>query len=155
MDYYSFIVVIHIIAASAFVMTLIIMQLVVSNVMKRIPDSQGKQEGVNFIQKRWIPIVEIIIVIVGISALGIAIINYEMILNNKLFIIKIIFGIIALSSAYINHFYLKYAKKRLLLSGENKPKLIKITKIMPILNKVALIGASITALFGWYLNHIS
>ncbi len=154
MDYYGWIVFVHAVSVAAFVMTMIIMQLVVANVMKRIPDSPGKKDGISFIQKRWLPVVDTIIIIVGISALGLAIVNYEMIIGSAIFITKIIIGIIALGAAYCNHFYFRYAKRKLAASGKNPDRLKKISRIMPVFDKVALIGGVVTALIGWYINHV-
>ena len=155
MEYYRWIVFIHIIAASAFVMTVIIMQLVVANVMKRIPDSSGKQDGARFIQKKWLPVVDIIIILVGIAGLGLVALNYNMILSRPLFLVKIVIGAITLSAAYINHFYLRSLKKRLASSGKESERLKRVGRIVLILNKVILIGAPVTALLGWYANHVA
>lgn len=154
MVYYGWIVFFHVVSASAFVMTMIIMQLIVANVMKRIPDSPGKKDGINFIQKRWHPIVDIIIIVVGLTGLGIAILNFGMIIGHPLFVLKVSLGVLALSSAYCNHFYLRFVKRKLIVSGEETEKLHKIKKIMPVLDKVALICGVITAFLGWYINHV-
>tara|TARA_B100000315_G_scaffold43957_2_gene38928 strand:- start:1199 stop:1663 length:465 start_codon:yes stop_codon:yes gene_type:complete len=154
MDYYGWIVFAHAITAAAFVMTMIIMQLVVANVMKRIPDSSGKKEGVSFIQKRWLPIVDAIIIVLGLTAIGIASLNFDMIISSSIFLTKIIIGIVALGAAYCNHFYLRYVKRELAASGRDPDRLKKIGRIMPVLDKVALIGGVITAVIGWYINHV-
>ncbi len=154
MDYYGWIVFAHAVSAAAFVMTMLIMQLVVANVMKRIPDSPGKKEGVSFIQKRWHPVVDAIIILVGLSAIGIALLNFNMIISSSIFMIKIIIGIIALGAAYCNHFYLRYKKRKLAASGRNPERLKKIGRLMPVLDKVALIAGVVTALIGWYINHV-
>ena len=154
MDYYGWIVFAHAVSAAAFVMTMIIMQLVVANVMNRIPDSPGKKDGISFIQKRWHPVVDAIIIIVGLTAIGIAILNFGMIISNPIFIVKIVIGIIALGAAYSNHFYLRYMKRELAASGRDPERLKKISRLMPVLDKVALIGGVVTALIGWYINHV-
>jgi len=154
MDYYGWIVFVHAVSAAAFVMTMIIMQLVVANVMKRIPDSSGKKEGVKFIQKSWHPIVDAIVILVGLSAIGIALLNFDMIISNSVFLTKIIIGIVALGAAFCNHFYLRYVKRELAASGRNPERLKKIGRIMSVLDKVALIGGVVAALIGWYINHV-
>lgn len=154
MDYYGWIVFAHAASAAAFVMTMIIMQLVVANVMKRIPDSPGKKDAVSFIQKRWHPIVDAIIVILGLTAMGIAVLNSGMVISSSIFLTKIIIGIVALGAAYCNHFYFRYAKRKLAASGKNPDRLKMISRIMPVLDKVALIGGAITALIGLYINHV-
>ena len=154
MDYYGWIVFVHAITAPAFVMTMIIMQLVVSNIMKRIPDSPGKKDGTNFIQKRWHPVVDTIIIVLGISAIGIALLNFDMIISSSTFLVKVIIGTTALGAAYSNHFYFRYAKRKLAKSGRNPERLKKIGRITPVFDKVALIGGAVTALIGWYINHV-
>ena len=154
MDYYGWIVFVHAITAPAFVMTMIIMQLVVSNIMKRIPDSPGKKDGINFIQKRWHPVVDTIIIVLGISAIGIALLNFDMIISSSTFLVKVIIGTTALGAAYSNHFYFRYAKRKLVKSGRNPERLKKIGRITPVFDKVALIGGAVTALIGWYINHV-
>ena len=135
-------------------MTMVIMQLVVSNIMKRIPDSPGKKDGVNFIQKRWHPVVDTIIIVLGLSAIGIALLNYSMIISSPIFLVKVTIGTIALGAAYSNHFYFRYAKRKLARSGKNPERLKKMGKITPVFDKVALIGGAVTALIGWYINHV-
>ncbi|MDH4129027.1 MAG: hypothetical protein OEV44_09755 [Spirochaetota bacterium] len=154
-NYYKYFVLVHIITASAFVMTMIIMQLVVTNMMKRIPSSDGKQAASTFVQTRWIPIVDIIIVLVGVTAVFIAIINWEMIIHSTMLIVKIIFGVLALSAAYSNHFIFRYLKKYLSRTNNNPGLLNKINYLMPILNKVALICGAIAVILGFIRNHIS
>ena len=153
-SYYPYFVTIHVITASAFVMTMIIMQLVVTNMMKRISNGDEKQAASTFVQTRWIPIVDVIIVIVGVTAVFIAIINWDMIIHRTLLIIKIIFAILALLAAYSNHFIFRYLKKSLSSTNNNQGLLKKINFIMPILNKVALICGVIAALIGWIFNHL-
>ena len=151
---YPYIVAVHVITASAFVMTMIIMQLVVTNMMKRIPSSDGKQQASTFVQTRWIPIVDIVIIIVGVTAILIAIHNWDMIINSTILIIKIIFAILALSAAYSNHFIFRYLKKSLTNTKKNPNLLKMISSTMPIFNKVALICGGIAALLGWAFNHV-
>ncbi len=154
MNYYGWIVFAHAVSAAAFVMTMIIMQLVVANVMKRIPDSPGKKDGISFIQKRWHPVVDIIIIVLGLTAIGIALLNFDMIISSTIFLTKIIIGLVALGAAYCNHFYFRYVKRELAASGRNPDRLKKIGRLMPVLDKVALIGGVVTALIGWYINHV-
>lgn len=135
-------------------MTLIIMQLVVANMMKRIPNSEGKQNASLFLQFNWIPIVDIIIIIVGITAGFIAYINWNVIIHTPILIVKITFALIALSAAYSSHFIFRYLKKSLLKSNSNPNLLKKVNYIVPILNKVALICGVIAAVLGWVRNHV-
>ena len=154
MNLYGWIVLFHVASASAFVMTMIIMQLIVANVMKRIPDCPGKKDGIHFIQHRWHPVVDTIIVVVGITGLGLTILNFQMIVGIPLLILKIIIGVIALTSAYCNHFYFRRKKRKLTISGEHPEKLKEINTIMSILDKVALIGGALAAFMGWHINHV-
>jgi hypothetical protein len=154
MNYYGWMVFFHVASASAFVMTMIIMQLVVANVMKRIPDGPGKKDGIHFIQNRWHPVVDTIIIIVGITGLGIVLLNFQMVVRLPFLILKITIGMISLTAAYCNHFYFRRKKNKLTISGEHPDQLFKIVKIMPILDKVALIGGALAAFMGWHLNHV-
>ncbi len=154
MNSYGWILFTHIASASAFVMTMLIMQLVVANVMKKIPDSAGKKEGVRFIQTRWHPVVDGIIVAVGITAVLLAIDDWSMIRGSIILHAKVAIGFIALTSAYANHFCFRYWKRNLAASGKNPDLLKRLGKITAVLDKTALIGGIITALLGWYYGHV-
>lgn len=147
-NYYNIFVFIHVISASAFVMNMIIMQLVFSNAMKRFPDSEDKKKATAFIHKKWHPIVDIIIILVGLSAALMAISAWERIASNHILLTKLATGSIALLSAYISHFILKPIRDK--RSGNERK---KIARIMQILSKAALIFGTLTALLGWFFNH--
>ena len=154
MQFVGWIYFLHVIVAAAFVMTTIIMQLVVARVMRSIPASPGKTEAVDFLQKRWLPIVDLIIILVGVSGLGLAYFYRVEVQSNSLLQMKIGTGTIALAAAYLNHFYFRYKKRRLAASGHNQELLAKVSRLMRVLDKVALIGGALTALLGFYIVHV-
>ena len=154
MQFVGWIYFLHVTVAAAFVMTMIIMQLVVSRVMRYIPASPGKKEAVDFLQKRWLPIVDLIIILVGVSGLGLAYFFWVHVQSNSLLQIKIGTATIALAAAYLNHFYFRYKKRRLAASGHNPELLAKVGRLMGVLDKVALIGGALTALLGFYIVHV-
>ena len=154
MQFVGWIYFLHVTVAAAFVMTMIIMQLVVARVMRYIPASPGKMEAVDFLQKRWLPIVDLIIILVGVSGLGLAYFFWVQVQSNSLLQIKIGTATIALAAAYLNHFYFRYKKRRLSASGHNPELLAKVGRLMGVLDKVALIGGALTALLGFYIVHV-
>ena len=154
MNYSGWLLLIHAASATAFVMIMIIMQLVVSNVMKRIPDSPGKKEAGQFLQKRFHPVVDLVIVIVGLSAGGLLYFFWPLVKVNIVLMIKITFGSTALTCAYLNHFVFRNMKRKLVASGQNPELLAKLKKITPVIEKVALVTGVITAFLGWYVTHV-
>ena len=154
MNFCGWILFFHVFSASAFAMTMIIMQLVVANVMRRIPDGPGKTEGILFIQRCWHPVVDIIIVIVGATALLLLLFNGSMIFSSFFLQAKVAIGAISLSAAYANHFYFRYAKRALVATQADPERLQKLNRTTAILDKVALMGGIVAALSGWYWGHV-
>ncbi|MFQ5561440.1 MAG: hypothetical protein ACE5FU_12780, partial [Nitrospinota bacterium] len=56
--YYPVFVFVHIVTGAMYVVTMIIMQLVVGNMMKRVSPGEGKDAAVQFLRARWHPIVD-------------------------------------------------------------------------------------------------
>ncbi len=151
---YQLVVFFHVIFVSAFVMTVLIMQLVVTNAMKRIPDSPSKKEASLFIQKKWVPVVDFIIIMVGITGVILFILGYQKVMSSPILQIKIILAVIVLTGAYLNHFILRTIKRKLASTGDQPERLKSISKVMMITEKMVLILAPIIAILGWYFNHI-
>lgn len=145
---------IHVLTAFAFVFTTVYMQLLMAKVMKRIPDGPGKQDAAAFIQNRFHPIVDSILLVLGFTALYLGIQNWDRIIEETLLQIKILFGLGSLASAYSVHFYLRFKKRRLAKSGENPDRLSRLTRRISILEKVAMKAGIVTLLFGIYINHV-
>ncbi|MBI5184620.1 MAG: hypothetical protein HZA01_02700 [Nitrospinae bacterium] len=153
MNYHGYTLIIHIASASAFAMAMIIMQLVVANVMKRIPDSPGKKDASLFIQKKWHPVVDGIIIAVGASAAVLAASSWGVIQSSPILSAKAAFGSAALCSAYANHFVFRYWKRGLSASGKNPGLLKKLGKTTAVLDKTALVCGVITVCLGWHWGH--
>jgi len=64
--------------------------------------------------------------------------------------IKLGTATIALAAAYLNHFYFRYKKRRLAVSGHNPELLAKVSRLMGVLDKAALIGGALTALLDFH-----
>ena len=154
MNFYGWILFFHVFSASVFAMTMVIMQLVVANVMKRIPDGPGKKDGVFFIQKRWHPVVDGIIVVVGGTALLLFLFNWRMIFSSPLLETKVVAGAFSLCAAYANHFYFRYVKRSLAATQADPKRLQKLNRTTAVLDKVALTGGIIAVLLGWYWGHV-
>lgn len=153
MAWYSWILFLHIIAASGFVFTMILMQLFVSRLMKKIPESEGKSEAKKLIQTRLHPIVDAVILTVGITGALLVWITWPMALNSGELIFKIAFALISLTAAYTGHFVLRPLKKK--WTRENNHGALQMAaRISPIIDRTALIAGAIAALAGWAFNHL-
>ena len=153
MNYYPWLVFFHVIMAAAFMMNLIFMQLVFEGAMRHFSAGTEKKAAAAFMQRYWHPIVDIIIVIVGITGLILGVINFEQIITTPRMFIKVGLGGIALGCAYANHFVFRGWKRRLAARPERSALLDKLQKISKILARIALITGVVAALFGWYINY--
>lgn len=145
---------IHVLSATAFVTTMIIMQLVVARVMRYIPASPGKNEAANFLQKRWLPVVDLIIIAVGASGLGLAYFFWALVLNSWLLQVKILAALATLTAACLNHFYFRYKKRRLAASGGSQERIASLGRLTSVLDKIALVVGGVTVLLGVYIVHV-
>ncbi len=151
--WYSWVVFFHIITASAFVFVMLMMQILVSNIMKRIPESPGKESGKSLIKDYLHPVVDAVILIVGITGVILVIATWPLAVKNFHLTLKIAFAVISLGAAYTGHFILRPLKKKWTKQG-NRTALEKAARISPFIDRTALIAGVITALLGWSLNHL-
>jgi len=148
----SLILVAHIVCGAALFMTTIIMQLVMTNVMKRVPMSDGKMAAQNFIKTRWKPVVNGVIIVMTLSAFYLLSTRWYMISVTPLLHAKIFFGGLTLLLANLLHFYWPGKKRRLEKRGETAA-VIRLSARTAIYEKVVLVGAATTFLLGVIFNH--
>jgi uncharacterized membrane protein len=144
----------HVLTAFAFVYTTVYMQVLMARVMKRIPDGPDKQEAAGFIQTRFHPIVDGIILVLGFTIVYLAIQNWDRILQDHLLQVKLLFGLASLGSAFSVHFYIRYQKRSLARSGKDPDRLSRLTRRTRILEKVAMKTGILALFLGIYMNHI-
>ena len=153
MNYYPWLVYFHVLTASVYFMNLIFMQLIFDNAMKKISNGPEKKEAGAFVQKNWLPIQDVLIVILGATGLLLFFINYKMIFGSGLLIAKVAAGTVSLCCAYANHFVFRAIKRRLSAKSGTAEKLQKIQKISRLSGRTALWTGTFTVLIGWYVNY--
>ncbi|MBI5179332.1 MAG: hypothetical protein HZA04_08775 [Nitrospinae bacterium] len=148
----SIVIFFHVIAATMFAMTLIIMQLVVSPALAKIPGGPEKEAASAVIQNRWHPIVDTVIIILDITGLILLLTRWHLIGTNIILHVKVTFGIIALLCANLLHFYYRGYKRKLKAQG-NVERLAAINRLTEILEKTALITGVLAFISGITFNH--
>lgn len=149
---YVIMVFIHVICASILVMTLVIMQLVVSPALAHIPAGEEKQRAAAVIQTRWTPVADTVIVVISITALYFLVGEWRMVVGSYVLLVKATFGIITLVCANLAHFYYRGLKRRLKAEG-NADRLAGVSRFSAKLERTALIFGVFTFLLGVYFNH--
>jgi len=146
------VVFIHVICGAAFVVTMAMMQLVVGPAMSRLPASEDKLKVVAVIQGRAQPAMDIVIIILIVTAAYLVTSKWALVAANHWLHIKLSFGAFALTLAALLHFYWRGKKKRLKTEGLTE-QFQALSKRTMTLEKVVLVTAWITFLMGVAFNH--
>lgn len=152
MSVYSVAVFAHIIGGTILVMTLVIMQLVVSPAVARMTNPEDKKLIGMAVQTRWHPVVDAAIIVQSVTALFFMVTQWERIGASTILHVKVTTGIITLSLASALHFYYRGKKRRLKAAGETE-KLKRANKLTQMMEKVALVAGAATFLLALFLNH--
>jgi len=150
---YGIVVVIHLMAASTLVMTLVIMQLVVSVALSKITNQEDKQNAMAVIQTRWHPVVDIAIILLTLTGPYLLMINWSLIGTDLYLHVKVAFGLATLIIANLLHFYFRGKKRRLKANGEME-RLQKMSKLTGRLERIALYVGVVAFLMGITYNHL-
>jgi len=143
----------HIIAGFALLAFTSIMQLIVGPAMSKLPASEAKSSALNVLKKRRQPIVDTAIIIQTVTGLYFLHARLDVILNSPILLVKVFFGIVALTIANLLHFYFRRKKAKLLERGETA-RLANLQSILSKLEKVVLISVAITVFLAVYYNHM-
>jgi hypothetical protein len=149
---YGLVVFIHVICASALTLTLIIMQLVIGPALEQLPDGEQKQAVTSVIQGRWHPVVDVVILLLTLTALYLLVAQWRLIGTTPILHIKVTFGIITLVCVNGLHFYFRGFKRKLKAEGKIE-RLKDITRLTRLMEKTALIFGPLTFLVGVLFNH--
>ena len=149
----SVILYLHIIAGFTLLAFTSIMQLIVGPAMSKISASDEKKGALNVLKKRRQPIVDTAIIIQTVTGVHFLHSRWALIIDSPLLLVKVFFGVVALSIANLLHFYFRRKKVKLLERGETD-RLAKLQAILSKLEKVVLISVAITALLAVYYNHM-
>lgn len=153
MSIYSTIVFLHILAGVFFASNLIVMQIVVTGIMKGLPPGEIKKKADSFLEKNWRPVMSAIILLIWFTAAILLHFNWQMILISAVYQFKTATGLLTLVVVSINHFFLRHWKRKLNKSEPDQPRTIAIKKISYYLEKIALVGASATVILGVFGRH--
>ena len=143
---------IHIAFGAVLAVTVMLMQTTVGPAMAKIPAGDEKTEAVAILQSRAHKAMDIVIIVMTITALYLIVARWEMIGASVWLMVKITFGIITLTVANLLHFYWKGKKKRLKQEGRTEEFTALSAKTM-MFEKIVLVGAPITFLMGIAFNH--
>jgi len=149
----SVILYLHIIAGFAMLAFTSIMQLIVGPAMSKISASEEKKSALNVLKKRRQPIVDTAIIIQTVTGLHFLHSRWALILESPVLLVKVFFGVVALSIANMLHFYFRRKKAKMQEAGETD-RLAKLQSILSKLEKVVLISVAITVLLAVYYNHM-
>ena len=152
MDIYGLAVFIHVIGGVILVMTLVIMQLVVTPAMSKLPAGPEKQSAALVIQTRWHPVVDVVIITQTVTAIYFIVSQWQWIVVSHILHIKMAFGIVTLLLANLLHFYFRGKKRRLKAEGKTES-LQKTVTLTGRMEKVVLIAGAVTFLLALFLNH--
>lgn len=153
MPFYSLVVLVHIVSGSFAVMNHLIMQVVVSGIMQRLPAGTVKKDVDDFLEKHWRPIMGYVILLLGASAIAMFYANFQMILTVPAYSIKAILGAIAIGAAAFNHFYYRHKKKEWVGREEFKVRFERSKVVSFWLEKTVLYCAIGAASIAWYMRH--
>ncbi len=148
----NLIVVTHIVCGAVLFMTAIIMQLVTGPALSRTDDGEGKRSAQEYIQKRWMPFVDGVIILLTLTALYLIATRMEMIGASLLLTVKVTLGATVLTLANLMHFYWRNKKRSLKESGDDDA-FKNLSKQTAIYEKMILTLAPLTFLLGVIFNH--
>lgn len=151
--FYGIVLLLHILGGTIFVMTLIIMQIVVAPAMGKVPAGEGKAAAQGVIQKRWVPVIDTVIIIQSVTAPIILIERWDMIAASPLLHVKITFGVIALVLANLLHFYWRGKKQKLKREGKTE-EFKKLNRLTMFLEKATLVCAAAAFVLAVSFNHL-
>lgn len=149
------IVVIHILAGFFFAVNLIVMQVVVTGIMQRLPHGPLKKEIDDFLEKRWRPVPGYIVPLIWLSAGYLFVNRLDLFLFHPLYTVKGIIGFYALSAVSFNHFYYRHKKRRLRFSKDpaDREKFEKMKTFSRVIERSILFSAVATAIIAVYTHH--
>lgn len=142
----------HIVFGAAFATAVLLMQLVVGPAMSKLSPGEEKQNASKVIQKRAQRAIDVVIVVMTVTAIYLAITRWDIIVGEHLLHIKITFGITALIVANLLHFYFRGKKNRLKAAGKEEAFLALSRKTL-FLEKFVLISVPAAFLLGVTFNH--
>jgi len=142
----------HVTAATIFVMTLVLMQLVVNPAMAKITAGPEKAAAADTIQGRWHPVVDAAIITLDITGLYLAVTRLWFIGFTPILHVKTSFGVIALICANLLHFYFKGYKRRLKAEGKTE-RLAAVNRLTSKMEITALVTGILAFLAGISFNH--
>lgn len=144
---------IHIAFGAVFAVTVTLMQTTVGPAMSRIPAGDEKAQAVGILQSRAHRAMDIVIIVMTITALYLIVARWEIIGASVWLMIKITFGVITLAIANLLHFYWR-GKKKKLKSARRQDEFTALSRKTLMFEKVVLMGAPITFLMGVAFNHL-
>lgn len=149
----SFIIFVHIIAGTVLVSMSAIMQLIIGPAVTSLPENKDKSAFQDKLKKRRIPVMDTAIVVQIITAMYLLRSRWNMIITEPVMRVKVVFGIIALTLAFMAHFYYRNKKNKLQAAG-NKVEITAINQKTRIIEKVVLVCGSVAFFLGIYFNHM-
>ena len=152
MAIYGLALFIHIIGGVILVMTLVIMQLIVSPALSKLPPGPEKQSAAMVIQVRWHPVVDVVIITQTVTAIYLIVYQLDWLTESLLLQVKVTFGIVTLLFANLLHFYFRGKKRRLKAEGKTE-KFQKAVTLTGRMEKVVLAAGAATFLLALFLNH--
>ncbi len=153
MNIYSTVVILHILAGIFFTINLIVMQRVVTGIMKGLPSGPIKKGADDFLERKWRPIMSYILILLIATAFYIFTIQYNMIFSKTIYTVKAALGITTLAAVSFNHFYLRHKKRKLNKTEHDSPVAQKIRKISFYIEKSVLSGAVGTVILAVIAHH--
>ncbi len=151
----SIVVFVHILAGSFFAVNLIVMQIVVTGIMRRLPGGPVKKEIDDFLEVHWRPVLGVVVPLIWLTAGYLFFTRMSLFFGHPLYLAKSITGLYALSAVSFNHFYYRHKKRRLRFSKdpEDQKRFEKMKGFSHLLERSILFAAVTTAVLAVYAHH--
>ena len=129
------------------------MQLIVGPAVSVLPDSKDKKNLTDKLKKRRIPVMDGAIIVQILTAMYLVYSRWNMIISEPIMRVKALFGAIALTLAFLTHFYYRNKKNQLEKAGEQAA-LSLLNKRTKVMEKAVLVCGFIAYILGIYFNHM-
>ena len=149
----SFILFLHIVVGAFFVVNVVTILTVIGPAMSKIPAGEDKLKAGKIVQGRAQPAMDTAIIIQTLTVIYLAFTRWDVIIASEWMMVKVTFGVIALTLANLLHFYWRGQKRKLKADGKME-QFTALNSRTLFLEKIVLVTAATAFLLGVAFNHL-